>query len=66
MKPIITLQSLAQRGYRALLVIALEQGSTLLIKAGVRLYARGYLGGIEVRLLLGFASDLRHRSQSLL
>ncbi|MEW7858974.1 MULTISPECIES: hypothetical protein [Pseudomonas] len=66
MKPIIELLSSAERALRALLVIVLERIATLLTKASVRLYARGLLSGVEIRLLLGFASALHRRCIRLL
>ncbi|OLF53952.1 hypothetical protein [Pseudomonas chlororaphis] len=66
MKPIAELLSLAERACRALLVIVLEQIATLLTRASVRMYARGLLSGVEIRLLLGFASAIHRRCIHLL
>lgn len=66
MKTFTHLLSRAERAWRALLVLTLERFAELLTKAGVRLYARGLLSGVEIRLLLGCASALHRRCILLL
>lgn len=46
------------RSMRALLVTGLSAGTHLLTRLSVRLYARGLVSAVEVRLLLGFSAAL--------
>ena len=53
-----TLLPALPRSMRALLVISLSTSTHLLTRLSVRLYARGVLSAVEMRLLLGFSATL--------
>ncbi|AZD02028.1 hypothetical protein [Pseudomonas chlororaphis] len=66
MKPIAELLARGERTLRALLVSTLEGIATLITLVGIRLYAKGLLSRVAIRLLLGFASALHRRCIRLL
>ncbi|KAF1019701.1 MAG: hypothetical protein GAK37_03662 [Pseudomonas sp.] len=55
-----------ENGLRALLVSGLAYAAQLVMKLGVRLYARNVLSAVEMRFMLGFSSTLSSTSIRLL
>lgn len=55
-----------ENGIRALLVSGLNLAASLVMKLGVRLYARNLLSAVEMRFMLGFSSALNNTSIRML